>query len=215
MVDLSSSVDAYWSLLTLPWAWHWRLWQSTWLIFSFRQAIPVIYLVLFFFIVAVFLFGLSNRQRKSTGIPGGRLIYADTRAWGPVAEPLFDPELGLTGKPDYLVEQGNQIIPVEVKTRRPPDNPFDTHIFQLAAYCLLVDRIYGKRPPHGILHYTSESGAMRTFSIDYTHELEMAILNMLDELRAMEHHKEVNRSHNSTKICQSCGYRSICDQRLD
>ena len=67
-------------------------------------------------LAAFILFFISGRQRRASGLPGGRVIYTDTRAWGKVEKPLFDKDLGLTGKPDYLIEQNGKIIPVEVKT---------------------------------------------------------------------------------------------------
>ena len=103
-------------------------------------------------ILALILLWQSTRRQAQAGLPGGRMIYADTRAWGRVEKPLFAASLGLTGKPDYLVQSEGAIIPIEVKSGRPPAAPYDSHIFQLAAYCLLVEQTYGKRPPYGILH---------------------------------------------------------------
>jgi CRISPR-associated exonuclease Cas4 len=161
-------------------------------------------------LVALFLFWQAGRQRKASGLPGGRIIYTDTRQWGAVEKPLYDPRLNLAGKPDYLVMQSDgQIIPVEVKTGRPPAVPYDSHIFQLAVYCLLVERTLGKRPSHGILHYPG-----RTFAIDYTPALESTLLDHLAEMRMQERRDSVDRSHEQAARCARCGYRSICDQRL-
>jgi CRISPR-associated exonuclease Cas4 len=166
-------------------------------------------LALILFLLALYLLWHSWRQQKTLGLPAGRVIYTDTRAWGAVEQALYDAELGLTGKPDYLVEQANQVIPVEVKSGRVSSAPYDAHIFQLATYCLLVQRCMGKRPPYGILHYPN-----RTFAIDYTPELEKVLLNLLDEMRAQERRKEIQRSHDSKARCTSCGFRDICDQKL-
>jgi CRISPR-associated exonuclease Cas4 len=136
------------------------------------------------------------------------MIYADMRSWGPVEQPLYDAELGLVGKPDYLVESAGQLIPVEVKSTRNAKAPYDAHIFQLAAYCLLVQRQLGKRPPYGILHYTN-----RTYAIDYTQQLEQAVQDLLIEIHT-QRLKELARSHTSTARCSHCSYRSVCDQRL-
>jgi CRISPR-associated exonuclease Cas4 len=169
----------------------------------------VIYLAAFFFLLALLLFWISSRQRKKTGLPGGRIIYTDTGAWGRVDKPLYDPALGLTGKPDYLVERGGKIIPVEVKSGRAPNAPYDSHIFQLASYCLLVEKTMGTRPPYGILHY-----ANRDFAVDYTPELESALLDILAEMRRDEKRADVPRSHDIPARCRKCGYREYCDQRL-
>lgn len=169
---------------------------------------PILALVLI--LVALILFWQAARQRKASGLPGGRIIYTDTRQWGAVEKPLYDPALNLTGKPDYLVMQSNgQIIPVEVKTGRSPAAPYDSHIYQLAVYCLLVDRSMGKRPAYGILHYPG-----RTFAIDYTQTLESSLLDTLAEMRQQDRRGEADRSHDQPARCVRCGYRSICDQRL-
>lgn len=166
------------------------------------------WLALLALILAIALFWISSRQRQHAGLPGGRVIYADTRAWGkPVEKPLYDAYLGLTGKPDYLVEDGDQIIPVEVKSTQVSDTPYDSHIFQLAAYCMLVERTFGKRPRYGILHYPK-----RTFAIDFTPELESSVMRILLEMG--ENRKEFARSHTSPQRCARCGFRSVCDQAL-
>jgi CRISPR-associated exonuclease Cas4 len=166
------------------------------------------------FLIALLMFWRSGQQRKAAGIPGGQVIYADMRGWSMVEKPLYDAELGLTGKPDYLVQKGDKIIPVEVKTSHRSDAPYDSHIYQLAAYCLLVQRNLGKRPPYGILHYSDGRGSGRTYTIDYTQQLEAALLDLLSEMRSLEHRKEIQRSHDSRARCNRCGFRSMCDQKL-
>jgi CRISPR-associated exonuclease Cas4 len=168
-----------------------------------------LYAGLLILLVALVLFFISGRQRRRAGLPGGRVIYTDTRAWDKVEKPLFDGGLGLTGKPDYLVEQNGKIIPVEVKTGRTPEAPYDSHIFQVAAYCLLVQKTYGKRPPHGIIHYPG-----RDIAVDYTPKLENALLDLLADMRINERRSEVQRSHEDAQRCRRCGFREVCNQRL-
>jgi len=168
-----------------------------------------LYLGLAILLLALILFFISGMQRRASGLPGGRVVYTDTRAWGAVEKPLFEQDLGLTGKPDYLVEQGGKLIPVEVKTGRTPEAPYDSHIYQLAAYCLLVHRTTGKRPPHGIIHYPG-----RDFAIDYTTELEHALLDLIADMRVDEHRAEVQRSHEDERRCRRCGFHDTCDQAI-
>lgn len=169
----------------------------------------MLYLALALFIFALFFFRKSSVQQKEAGLPGGRIIYSDTRNWGKVEKPLYFSELELTGKPDYLVEQNGRIIPVEVKSGRAPDAPYDSHIFQLAAYCLLVEKNYDTRPPYGIIHYENKD-----FAIDYTRELEDALTDLLVEMKRDVHKRDVPRSHEQAGRCARCGYRNVCDQRL-
>jgi CRISPR-associated exonuclease Cas4 len=169
----------------------------------------MLHLGLFLLLVALLILWRASRQRRGAGIPGGRLIYADTHAWGKVEKPLTAADLGLTGKPDYLVQSGGSIIPVEVKSGRAPAAPYDSHIFQLAAYCLLVEKTYGKRPPYGMIHYSG-----RDFAVDYTPQLESALLDQLAEIRRDESRRDVPRSHEELTRCRKCGFRSVCDQSL-
>jgi CRISPR-associated exonuclease Cas4 len=169
----------------------------------------MIYVAVFLTLVAILLLWQSTRQREGAGLPGGRIIYSDTRQWGKVEKPLFASDLGLTGKPDYLVQHEEALIPVEVKSGRPPQAPYDSHIFQLAAYCLLVHKAYGKRPPYGIIHYTG-----RDFAVDYTAELESALLDQLAEMKRDEVRTDVPRSHEEARRCRKCGFRKVCDQSL-
>ena len=161
------------------------------------------------FVIALLLFWQAARQRKSAGLPGGKVIYADMRSWGPAEKSFYDPLLGLTGKPDYLIEKGKQIIPVEVKSSRIDASPYDSHIYQLAAYCYLVERETKIRPSYGVLHYPN-----RTFRIDYTAKLEEALLELIAEMRYQERRTIVHRSHEAPQRCASCGFEESCNQSL-
>jgi CRISPR-associated exonuclease Cas4 len=167
------------------------------------------YIILFLFLIALVFLWRSGRQRREAGLPGGRVIYTDTGGWGKVERPLYYQPLKLTGKPDYLVRQSGIVIPVEVKSGRTPESPYDSHIFQLASYCLLVEKTYGKRPPYGIIHYSD-----RDFAIDYTPELEFALMDLLADMRRDERKETVDRSHEQPSRCAGCGFRNLCDQSL-
>jgi CRISPR-associated exonuclease Cas4 len=160
-------------------------------------------------VIAALVFWQAGRRQKSAGLPAGKVIYADTSKWGKVQKPLHDSRLGLTGRPDYLVEQDGMVIPVEVKSGAAPASPYDSHIYQLAAYCLLVQSTTGKRPSYGILKYRN-----RTFSVEFTPELEAELLMLLEDIRVREKRSNVPRSHEEPGRCRRCGYRAICTERL-
>ena len=169
----------------------------------------MLYLALALLIFAILFFRQSSAQRKEAGLPGGRIIYTDTHGWGKVEKSLFYTALELTGKPDYLVQQKGKIIPVEVKSGKAPDAPYDSHIYQLAAYCLLVEKTYKTRPPYGIIHYEN-----RDFAVDYTRELEASLIDLLADMKRDEHKKDVPRSHEQASRCARCGFRKVCDQSI-
>lgn len=169
----------------------------------------MIYLVVILFVLAFLFLRRSASQQKEAGLPGGRIIYTDTRGWGKLEKPLYHPEMELTGKPDYLIQQNGKIIPVEVKSGRAPEAPYDSHIYQLAAYCMLVEKNYNTRPPYGIIHYEN-----RDFAVDYTGELERSLIDLLVEMKRDEHKREVPRSHEQPARCARCGFKHVCDQSL-
>lgn len=169
----------------------------------------MLYIALALLFLAFIFFFQSDRQQKSAGLPGGRVVYTDTHGWGKVEKPLFYAALDLTGKPDYLIEKNGQLIPVEVKSGRAPEAPYDSHIFQLASYCLLVEKTYGKRPPYGVIHYEN-----RDFAIDYTRELESALIELLADMKEDDIKRDVPRSHEQPSRCKRCGFRNVCDQSL-
>ena len=153
---------------------------------------------------------LAQRGRARSGLPQGRVVYTDTGGWGRLERPLFSHEFRLTGKPDYLVADGADIIPVEVKSGRAPAQPYPSHILQLAAYCLLVEECHGRQPPYGIIKY-----ADRTFEVDYTPELEDELLATLDDMRADLADGGASRNHDEPRRCRACGHRERCDQQLE
>lgn len=160
-------------------------------------------------VVAIVLIWLGSRGQRASGLPAGRVIYTDPKLIGTPERPLFDPESMLTGKPDYLVEEKGAVIPVEVKSGWAPPEPYEGHIYQLLAYCLLVERTTGKRPPYGILRYRN-----RSFAVDFTRESELELLRLLEEMHDDGHARDLHRSHEEQPRCQRCGYRSTCDERL-
>jgi CRISPR-associated exonuclease Cas4 len=160
-------------------------------------------------IVANLLLWLGQRKRQAAGIPPGRVVYTDTGAMRKVEKPLYDAELNLTGRPDYLVKHKGCWVPVEVKSGWSPSIPYESHVLQLAAYCILIERSTGKRPPYGILKYRN-----RSYQIDYTPQLESELLNLLVEMRHQIRRGEAARSHDTAARCARCGYRSICDQAI-
>jgi CRISPR-associated exonuclease Cas4 len=159
---------------------------------------------------ALLLLWAARALRRRSGMPAGKVIYSDTRAWRTCSDPLYAPEANLTGKPDYLVEKWRHVLPVEVKSRQAPPQPYRSHILQLAAYCRLVQEEMGLRPPYGIIHY-----ADRTFAVRYTRELENELLDTLAWMREDLGEGCADRNHNDPTRCRSCGYAFDCDQRLD
>jgi CRISPR-associated exonuclease Cas4 len=166
-------------------------------------------LTLIFLVIAIVLFWLSGLLKKGTGLPSIQVAYQDTLRGEALHKPLFDKKLRLTGRPDYLVRDKGEMVPVEVKMRKAPRNPFDSHIMQLAAYCKLVETEYGRRPSYGIIRYSDKS-----FNVPFTEKLENQLLLLMEDMRMVEQFNDVHRSHDHMGRCQSCGYGEICEEKL-
>ncbi len=160
-------------------------------------------------LLAIALWLAARWLRRRSGLPAGQVIYSDTDAWQPNTQTLFAPAYHLVGKPDYLVRSGDAITPVEVKSGRAPAQPWDSHVLQLAAYCLLVEEALGARVTQGILCYSDKQ-----FTIPYTPALKSALLAILGEMRQALSTGTAHRNHNQAARCARCGVRGACDERL-
>ncbi len=161
-----------------------------------------------FLVLGWALLALSRRWQAEAGIPGGRLISVDLERHGHVSPALTDERLGLTGRPDLLLETRRGWVPVEIKSGPAPARPYASHVLQLAAYCRLVEASNGRRPPYGILQY-----ADRGYSLPYTRGLEQSVVRMTERILARADELP-DRSHDEAARCAGCGYQSTCDQRL-
>ena len=168
---------------------------------------------------------IARGQARRTGLPRGSLIYGDTGApVGRVApvttneegerqeRPLVSRRHGLTGRPDYLVRTREGVVPVEAKSTRKPASgvPYDSHLMQLAAYCLLVEDQLGEPVPYGVVRYRDAE-----VRVEYTTQLREALLELLEEMREAREADEVHRSHEEPPRCAACSYRDACDEALN
>ncbi|HEX8230337.1 MAG TPA: CRISPR-associated protein Cas4 [Chloroflexia bacterium] len=159
--------------------------------------------------LAVLALGYSARLRRESGLPSGGVVQSDTGAGGIPGKPLYSARYGLAGTPDYIVQTGRGLVPVEVKPGRTEDEPHESHLLQVLAYCLLLEETEGKRPPHGLLRYSNN-----TFQVDYNKETRAYLISVLAEMRHAARMSEVDRNHDSPARCRACGYRPLCDQSL-
>jgi CRISPR-associated exonuclease Cas4 len=135
---------------------------------------PLLIGIIIIFVGLVFLISLL-RQRQRFGILKGNRIYQDSAEFP--ADVLVSKKLPLRGKPDYIIKQNNVFIPIEFKSGKTPRTPYQNHIMQLMAYCLLVEENFGTRPPGGYIRYKDKE-----FKIAYTKQAEEAVKNLVYEV---------------------------------
>jgi CRISPR-associated exonuclease Cas4 len=160
-------------------------------------------------LIASVLWGVSRWQQSRSGLPPGRIIHIDTMHLRPPEGTFFSANYALAGRPDYLVNQDGNIIPIEVKSGKAPVAPYPSHIFQLAAYGLLIQEHFGRSPSHGILKYKD-----RAIEISMPPDLFIRLKEILDEMRAESGAGNVPRSHSERARCRACGFRAVCTDTL-
>ena len=121
---------------------------------------------------------------------------------------LRSENLGLQGRPDYILEIEGEMVPVELKSGRTPKGPLFSHILQVAAYCILLEED-GERVTHGILRYEEAE-----HEIEYNQDLRAMVLSKLEEMRALKRSGDVHRNHHRPGKCRSCSRREGCPERL-
>jgi CRISPR-associated exonuclease Cas4 len=166
----------------------------------------------------------ARRESERAGLPKGSLIYSDTgKPVGRLApteigregvrqeKPLRSESLGLVGRPDYLIETAAGVVPVEAKSAAaPPDGrPRDSHVMQLAAYCLLVEDELGLTVPYGVIKYRD-----REVRVEYTPALRDSALALIEEMNEAADAPEVHRSHEDPRRCAGCSLREVCTESL-
>jgi CRISPR-associated exonuclease Cas4 len=149
------------------------------------------------------------RRHAKTDIPTGEVVSEDA---GPnhLEAPLVSHRYGLTGKPDYLIETGEGLVLVELKSAiYPRPGPYEAHVMQLLAYCVLVEDVLGASAPCGVLQY-----ADRQHRVSYSNTERAAVLALIEQIRASKTQPDVHRDHRHRGRCRACGYRTVCGEAL-
>ena len=153
--------------------------------------------------------------RERTGFAAGgtgRVIASDTGVEASIL--LRDPQLGLRGRPDYLLEfevAGHPLfVPLELKLGRRSRRIYESDALQLAAY-LIALRATTKdaAATFGYLRY-----ATGTFKVGLTSELERRVNAIVQAIRAGRSAATVSRSHSIVQRCVNCSVRAHCDEAL-
>ena len=167
---------------------------------------------------------IARKAANRSGLPAGQLVYSDTGyPTGRVASlttneqgvkqerPLVSARYGLTGRPDYLVRTSEGIVPVEAKSTKCPagGRAYDSHVMQLAAYCLLVEDVLKAHVPYGIIRYADEEVV-----VEYSSELRDELIALLEEMKDAREALDVHRSHRDARRCSRCSMREICEEAL-
>lgn len=153
--------------------------------------------------------------RRTTGFAFGgteaaRVIATDVGIGAGLI--LRDDELGLCGKPDYLLAAGGEdrLVPLEVKPKRRSARLYDSDRVQIGAY-LLALRATADEHASRVGYVRYQTG---TFEVALTPNLETEIRELIAKLRRARQVAVVHRSHNSPPRCRACPVRQHCNEAL-
>ncbi len=120
---------------------------------------------------------------------------------------LRSPELGIEGVVDLVIE-GKEIIVVERKYAAVPKRPPKSHIYQAAAYAMLVERCLGRPVRHAYLVYLKSN---KQFRIELTSDVKRHVLWTIRKIREIIE-CEVIPPYRPIPACPSCGYLRFCQR---
>ncbi|MEG0579348.1 MAG: hypothetical protein RR490_05485, partial [Niameybacter sp.] len=141
---------------------------------------------------------ISCKQKVQVGLPFARMVYNDESGGKMLVAPRYD----LQGKPDYIFKTlwRGCYIPFEIKSGvAKEDVPHEGDLMQLLAYFLLVEAVYGKRPPYGKLVYSN-----KTFKVRNTYRHRWLVkITLRDMHRMLEGNYTTHETKNYIK-CRNC-----------
>lgn len=123
-------------------------------------------------------------------------------------------QLGICGRPDYLLERedgGRRVlVPLEVKPKRRSNRLYESDRIQIGAYLVaLRDSFHELASRTGYVRY-----ADRTFEVSLTPDLEREIERLVAAVRRGRSASAMNRSHNIRARCRACSMREHCNEAL-
>jgi CRISPR-associated exonuclease Cas4 len=145
----------------------------------------------------------SRRDRALIGLRKETVQSTDDQEMRPMPM-LRSDRYGLVGRPDQLVRVGRAFVPVEQKPNARRLQP--SHLLQLAAQCLLVQEVYGVRPPYGVVVLAGGERQRVEFSPSLERKLLETVAEMRDYLKAGIAPEPVW----VPRKCGTCGFQSTC-----
>lgn len=160
------------------------------------------------FVALGVLVGASGRWRGSVFGLSDEVLYSD--AGQSTVDLLVSDRYQLIGRPDYVLEEGAERIPVERKDRLlTHSGPHESERLQLAAYCLLIEERDGAPVNRGRLQYLNTS-----LDVPFDAALRLKLLATLAAIQKSADLADVRRSHPSPARCLGCAFRMQCTESL-
>ena len=143
-----------------------------------------------------------RRRQRTLGVAGGTIVAADDSRLG--SPTLRSARLGLVGRCDHLLRVGDAYVPVEHKPRA--RRLYPSHLLQAGALCLLVEDVYGVRPPHAVV--VLAGGAQER--VPFTADLERDVRETMARMRRLLATGGAPDPRWVAPKCRACGFRPVC-----
>lgn len=174
---------------------------------SFLIVIFFICLSIIFFIISKVQFEKAKKIKQKNIIQEGKIIYSDLSK---PEKPLFSKKYRIIGKPDYIIKNKETYTPVEIKTGNHKILK-KNHIYQIAAYCQILEDYYNCYIPYGIIIYKDTS---KQFKIPFDPKLRFELTKIISEIRKNMNKDIIQRNHYEIKKCIKCSLRKFCEKKL-
>lgn len=153
---------------------------------------------------------IKVKERREIGVKRATAIYKDEKG----TKLLVAERLALQGKPDFIFETWirKRYIPLEIKSGKlTDDQPHLGDMYQLVAYFLIIEEVYGKRPPYGKLVY-----ANKTFTIRNTARLRTNLHHTMKQMRLMLEERYTPAATPDFMKCKHCVCKdTVCEWQGD
>jgi len=168
----------------------------------------IIIMVCLLFLLLFVKKGKPNIQKLTArdDVRGYALIYADQKQGKKHEEDfgklLYSAKYELQGKPDYIFQSPflKKIVPVELKSGEIDEEEMPHHgdLLQLGAYFLILEDVYGQKPPFGRIVYQDYM-----FEIKNTAKIRNEVPSTMKEMREMLQYG-VGKANPSFANCRPC-----------
>lgn len=152
---------------------------------------------------------VARKRHRDTGFSLNEVAVAMEGSSIIPAREYLSTKQGLAGKPDALVKEGDDIIPVE---RKPLAKKLrDRYVAQLVVYMRLVEEFEGHRPSKGYLLLGENC---RRITIDNSEAKQKWVGTLISQMRNILDGEEARPTPHPAK-CSKCNVRHRCTARAD
>ncbi len=174
-----------------------------------NSGLQLVVLAAFTFLVIRSFLKAARKRHRDTGFTGDAVAVAMEGSSIVPAREYISTRQGLAGKPDALVQEDGEILPVE---RKPLAKKLrDRYVAQLLIYMRLVEEFEGRRPRKGYLLLGPEC---RRVTVENTESKQRWVGTLLDQMRKVLDGGEPRPSPHPIK-CSKCDVRHRCAARAD